>query len=309
MSAVVHVDVAGADVDVAVDVLWVHGALGVHVDDHDDATVRLVSAFAVDTDPEAVAQAVRAALPGALVATVDDDGAWWDAWRAHARPVPLAGGRVVVVPSWWRGPVPAGDGALVASIDPGRTFGSGAHATTRLVLDALASLPLDGARLLDVGGGSGVLSVVAVLAGAAGALAVDIDPDCVGVCLENARRNGVADRVTATTVPLSAVEGSFDVVVANVLLPVLESLAADIDRVATRWLVVSGLLVGTEARALAAFGNWHEARRTSDDGWGCLWLSRDRLLAEPNEDVPLGRAASADPHVTIVTAGGTATER
>ena len=74
MSAVVHVDVARVDVDVAVDVLWVHGALGVHLDDVDDATIRLVTAFDDEADPEAVAQVLRAALPGAHVAV--GEGHW-----------------------------------------------------------------------------------------------------------------------------------------------------------------------------------------------------------------------------------------
>ncbi len=276
MSAVVHVDVARVDVDVAVDLLWVSGALGVHTDELDGTTVRLVTAFDAGTDPGAVALALRARLPAAAVEVRDDDGAWWDSWRAHARPVVAGGGRLMVLPAWWDGPVPgaARDDRVEVRIDPGRTFGSGAHATTLLVLDMLASLPLDGVRVLDVGGGSGVLSVVAVRLGASAALAVDIDPACVSVTGDNAERNAVGDRVTAVTTPLADIAGAFEVVTANVLLPVLESLSADIDRLGTRSMVVSGLLVGTEHRVTAAFVDWHLVDRTEADGWACLLLSR-----------------------------------
>lgn len=288
MSAVLHVDVpAGPGVDVAVDALWTAGALGVHEEARADGSMRLVTAFDPSVDPAAVAQELRARVPAAVVTVVDDDGSWWDAWRAHAEPVVAGDGAVVVVPSWWTGAMPAeaATARAVVRVDPGHTFGSGAHATTRLVLDALTAADLDGARVLDVGGGSGVLSVVAVALGASTALAVDVDEACVGITAANARANDVADRVVACTEPLGHVAGPFDVVVANVLLPVLEALAPEIDRLAARLVVVSGLLTGTEARVLRALPSWHATCRTERDGWACLWLSRGRSLAEANEDL------------------------
>lgn len=291
-TAVLHVELAGpgaaALMDTAVDVLWQHGAVGVHEQDGPDGVV-LVSAFEPTTDPEDVAHAVAARVPSARVAVVADDGSWWDAWRAHARPVVAGEGRVVVVPAWWSGPGPTpAPGGVTVRVDPGRTFGSGAHATTRLVLDELARLDLDGARVLDVGGGSGVLAVTAAMLGAAEALAVDIDPGCEGVVRANAAANGVADRVTARTGDLGAVVGdrSFDVVLANVLLPVLEDLASVVVRSARRWLVVSGLLAGTSARAVAALPAWRVVRHAEFDDWVALLLSPSPLLAEANEHLP-----------------------
>lgn len=287
MSAVLLVDVAAADVDVAVDVLWTSGAVGVHEEARGDGGVRLVTAFDDGTDPEAVAQALRARLPAAVVAVRDDDGSWWDAWRAHATPVVAGGGRLVVLPAWWTGPRPpeAATAHAVVRIDPGHTFGSGAHATTRLVLDALVDAVPAGGRVLDVGGGSGVLSVAAVALGAAGALAVDIDDACAAATVANATANGVGAAVTTHTGPLASVRGRFDLVLANVLLPVLESLAPEVERLAGADLVVSGFLAGTEHRVWAAFPSWHVERHTEHDGWGCCWLSRDRPLAEANEDL------------------------
>jgi ribosomal protein L11 methylase PrmA len=105
----------------------------------------------------------------------------------------------------------------------------------------------------------------------------------------NAAANGVGGRVRAVTGPLeSAVgaDGPFAVTVANMLLPVLAELAPAIEKVTGSWLVLSGMLDGTQERAEALFPNWHVVRRTTLDGWaGCL-LSRARFLAEPNEDLP-----------------------
>lgn len=277
MSAVLHLTVAAADVDLAVDVLWSHGALGVHEEADGPGAVRLVTAFGDDVDPAAVGHEVAARVDGARVTVVDDDGAWWDAWRAHAAPIEVGGGRVVVVPAWR--PHPAGaPGALVVPIDPGRTFGSGAHATTRLVLEALVELPLVGASVLDVGCGSGVLGIVAARLGAARVVGVDIDPACLAVVAANAEANGVTGRVRATTEELGSLDGPFDVVVANLLLPALEVLAPGIDRLAGGRLLISGMLVGTTERAIAAFGGWHLAARSDDDVWSSALLVRDSFL-------------------------------
>ena len=277
MTRALVVVVDATDVDIAVDALWMHGALAVATDG-DRVAERLTASFADDVDPVSVGDAVVRAVPTAHVDVVDDDGTWWDAWRDHARPVEIAGGRVIVAPAWLPAPSPLAEG-LVVTIDPGHTFGSGAHATTRLVLEALVRLPLAGARVLDVGCGSGVLAVVAARLGAADVLAVDVDAACVDATLANARANGVEVQVHATVDPLADLTGALDVVVANVLLPAFEAVAPELRRLATRTVVVSGMLDGTEHRTLAAIGTgWRCAERSSDDGWTSALLVRDDLL-------------------------------
>lgn len=277
MTRVLVVAVGGDDVDLAVDVLWMHGALAVATDT-DGAEERLTASFADGVDAATVGDAVVRVVPAARVTVVDDDGRWWDAWRDHARPVEIAGGRVIVAPAWMPALSPP-PGGVVVTIDPGRTFGSGAHATTRLVLEALVRLPLAGASVLDVGCGSGVLAVVAARLGAAEVVAVDLDLACVDATVANARANGVERRVRATLAPLAALDDAFDVVVANVLLPTFETLAPEVRRLATRSVVVSGMLDGTEDRALDAIGpGWRCVERSSDDGWTAALLVRDDLL-------------------------------
>jgi ribosomal protein L11 methyltransferase len=151
----------------------------------------------------------------------DHDG-WLDAWRPFARAVHV--GRVVVQPPWET--VDAVDlHLLVVSIDPGRAFGQGNHPTTRLMLAMLQDLDLGGARVLDVGCGSGVLAVTSVLLGAEQAVGIDIEDEAVRVTVENAERNGVSERVEASTRAVGDLTGVFDVVLANILAPVLIDLA------------------------------------------------------------------------------------
>jgi ribosomal protein L11 methyltransferase len=183
-----------------------------------------------------------------------------------------AGEGIVVVPAWWAGPVPAGD--VVVRIEPGATFGSGAHATTRLCLAALERLGGPGRRILDVGSGSGVLAVVAARLGAT-VTAVDIDPAAAAATMANAAANGVGALVQASTAPLSAQLAPFDAICANVLAPALVSLAPDLVRLlapAGR-LVVSGLLERRWAAVAVALAPLGIVRLTTLDGWVALELA------------------------------------
>ena len=194
------------------------------------------------------APAVEAArrLGGTVVDVETADRADLDTWRAWARPTRV--GRLVVRPAWQdvRPPSPAEPIAsdVEIAIDPGHVFGHGGHPSTRLVLGALVERLRGGESVLDVGCGSGVLSLAAVALGAESARAIDIDPTAVAVTRANAVANRLSRRIDVDSTPLAAIRRRFDVVVANIGVVVLRELAPLlVGRVAAGgWLVCSGLL-------------------------------------------------------------------
>ncbi|MEX2080511.1 MAG: 50S ribosomal protein L11 methyltransferase [Dehalococcoidia bacterium] len=177
---------------------------------------------------------------------------WAVSWREFFGVVDY-GGKVLIVPSWLEHqPQP---GQLAIRLDPGQAFGTGHHETTRLCLLALEQLPLAGKRLLDVGTGSGVLAIAAVLLGARHAHGIDIDPIALDTARANCAANGVEDRVTLSAGTLD--EGAsrqYDVVVANIstdanvaLAPAFESALAP-----GGTLLLSGILAEHCQKVVAA---------------------------------------------------------
>jgi ribosomal protein L11 methyltransferase len=253
----VHVDVVPNRAEELGAALFELGALG--VEERDDTTlvrstnadvITLVASFADD----ASAQRALAALRGSdgrdvgirdvrLEWVVGD--AWRDAWKAHFRPTRV-GKRLVVKPSWEAYTPAPGD--VVLEIDPGRAFGTGTHESTRLVLAEIDRRVRGGERVLDVGAGSGILAVAAVLLGADRAVCVDEDADTVDVVRETAARNRVASRIRASAAPVQRVRGTFELVLANiearVLVPLAAPIAARVGPEGT--LVLSGILAGQE---------------------------------------------------------------
>jgi ribosomal protein L11 methyltransferase len=206
---------------------------------------------------------------------------WRDAWKRYFHVVRVTP-RIVIVPSWERYQAAAGD--IVLDLDPGRAFGTGAHASTRLCLGELDDLGAQGLsvqQFLDVGTGSGILSIAAakLWPGARG-VALDIDPISVGAARENLERNGIAS-VAVSDDTLAATVGPFDLVVANIQADVLESLAAELAaRVAPGGaLVLSGLLAPQAEPVASVFerlGLVRDRIRTLDDDhdWSAVLLRR-----------------------------------
>jgi ribosomal protein L11 methyltransferase len=180
----------------------------------------------------------------------DVEGGWEDKWRAFHRPVRV--GRLWIGPPWETPPIDA----LAVVVDPGRAFGTGSHPTTQLCLQALQDL--EPGPLLDVGCGSGVLTIAAALLGFAPVVGVDIEEPSIAATLENARANGVTvdARLVAGDEPLP----SSPLVVANISLGSVEALPSRTD---TRTLITSGYLASEQPR-LAGFD--HVVRATLD-GW------------------------------------------
>jgi len=163
---------------------------------------------------------------GELRTRIVQETDWADAWKAYF-PVMRIGRRLVIRPTWRRHRHAPGD--VVLALDPGMAFGTGLHPTTRLCLAAVEALADDGvlagARVLDVGCGSGILAIAALKLGAATAFGVDTDPIAIEATVANARRNALARRLHARQGSLPSETGAFDVVLANLIAGVLVPLA------------------------------------------------------------------------------------
>jgi ribosomal protein L11 methyltransferase len=177
---------------------------------------------------------------------------WAETWKAHVKATRV--GRIWVGPSWER--ERAGDAEVAIVIDPGMAFGTGDHPTTSMCLAELDSLlrRRPGAAVLDVGTGSGILAIAARKLGAGRVVGTDIDPVALEAARENATRNR-ADGLSLVDLPLERVEGSFDIVVANLFANILGQLAP---RLCARLapdgvLLLTGLLLPQATEVLAAF--------------------------------------------------------
>ena len=174
------------------------------------------------------------------------------------------------MPAWKE--IDAGDDVVRVDIDPGAAFGLGDHATTVLSLRLLKQVLWPGATVLDVGCGSGVLSVVAARLGAPYVEALDISIAAVEATNANAERNAVADVVSASTRTLASIDEPFDVVVANLLAPVVVDLANDLQRVVapSGALVVSGVLERNHNHVIEALAPMHVVDTITREGWAAL---------------------------------------
>lgn len=206
-----------------------------------DAAARW-AANGADLDPAKVR--LSSALP---------EAEWRDAWKKYFKVSRLTR-QFVVVPSWER--YVAHDSEVVIDLDPGMAFGTGTHASTRLVLEELQDLAdrdISPGRILDVGCGSGILAIAAVKRWpGATCIAVDNDQLAIDATLDNAAVNRVADRIEASLTPCGDLSEAFPLVLANIQAHVLRALmAALVARTAPGGtLILSGLLT-PQAQPLA----------------------------------------------------------
>jgi ribosomal protein L11 methyltransferase len=211
----------------------------------------------------------EAAVGGARVVVsgteVPED--WEERWKRFHSPV-LVGDRIWVRPPWEQEAVRPGVIDLV--IDPGRAFGTGAHPTTRLCLELLLELEAGGS-LCDLGCGSGVLSIAAARLGFEPITALDSDRLAVDATVANARDNGVALGQVARANLREAAAPEADVVVANLMRPLLLRVA-ELMPGRPQALIASGLLEEEADEVAAAFEPLVEVKRLTERGWSAVLL-------------------------------------
>jgi ribosomal protein L11 methyltransferase len=221
-------------------------------------------------------------LPAATYRQIADQN-WMEAWKQHYKPI-LIGQRIVIVPAWLDSPEP---GRVAIKIDPGMAFGTGTHPTTQLCMELMEKVFDAGkpSAVIDVGCGSGILSIAAVKLGAAMALGVDIDAESVKNARENADTNGVGQELILAVGSIDEIKDgkfAFDqapLVVANILAPVIVRLfdagLADLIR-EDGSIILSGILQEQEQRVIEAGqaqGLGLTGRRQMDD-WVALTMGR-----------------------------------
>ena len=199
---------------------------------------------------------------------------WANNWKKYFKPL-VVGEKLLICPSWEQ-PGALAEGRQVLKIDPGMAFGTGGHDTTRLVLSVLENVVKEGDTLLDVGCGSGILSIAALKFGAASALGVDIDPLAVRTAIENGAENDMhapAYQIVEGDL-VDKVSGEFDVVVANIVADAIIMLSPAVRPFvkAGGTYVVSGIIDSREADVLPALdaAGFAVTERFESRGWVCL---------------------------------------
>ena len=228
--APVHDEIQGADYEELTPDGWV-----------DDGTARIHFYVEDGVDSESIAMEVQGALytlresgtdigPGTVGVSVTRDEDWANNWKEFFHGFTV--GEIYIHPSWEE-PDERSEGRTVVQIDPGVSFGTGHHESTRLIIAAMPGYLKPGDSVFDVGCGSGILSVIARKLGAGFITGVDIDPDCIAASYSNMQKNGykqifgefmVGDMSKDETLGGRIPEGGYDVVFANLLADIIMSM-------------------------------------------------------------------------------------
>ena len=198
---------------------------------------------------------------------------WSESWKQYYKPIPL--GRVTIVPAWEK--YDAKDGEIVIKMDPGMAFGTGTHETTRLVMRIMQDIIKGGERVLDVGTGSGILSICASKLGAKSCNAYDIDPVAVKVAKENAEADGCDNITVGVSDLLHGVDksgGKYDFCVANIVSDIIIRMMPDISDYITEDapLILSGIIMdrADEVRACVKEHGFTIEREEKENDWVAL---------------------------------------
>ena len=260
--------------------LWELGAAG--LEERDETTlvrerapgrVVVIAAFSDEVTARCALKELRPDYDAEMVYVPHRN--WSTEWR-RGFGAQRIGRRLLLHPSWEG--VSSDPGDVVLTIDPENAFGSGDHESTRLVLRILDERIGGGERILDVGCGSGVLSIAAIRLGAASAVAIDVEPDAVDVARRNAELNGVGTRLHASTRSLEDLDGRYDVVLANIETRVLVQMRRPLQaRIGPRgFLVLSGILRSEREELLDAYAPMHLKLCLEEGEWCACLLRAER---------------------------------
>lgn len=305
-----RIDTSHAGLDAVTDMLEQQGVTGVMIDDEadfqsflennrqywdyvdDDLLARKKGVsrvtFYLERNEEAygTVAAVRIAMSALkkehpeyapMLLTMEDvaDEDWENNWKQFYKPMEI-GSRLLVVPEWEEAADPT---RVKLVLNPGLTFGTGSHATTRLCLQALDTHIHGGESVLDLGCGSGILSIAALRLGAARAFACDIDEKCVDVAYENAALNGIGkDTYTVRWGDVLSDEAlrhemgtGYDIVVANIVADVIMGLSPNVRPFLKEGglFLCSGIIDDRAAEVLAKLkaDGWDVFEQRSSEGW------------------------------------------
>jgi ribosomal protein L11 methyltransferase len=249
---------------------WLVARTGQAVEERDDGTL---VAFAPD---EEAAKALMAELGRELDAPIEtrrhpvEPTDWSTCWREGLGPRQIE--QLRIIPSWL--PEASEPDPLTVVLDPETAFGSGEHGSTRAALTLLARLLRKGDRVLDLGSGSGILSIAAIKLGAASAIGIEIDPEANEVAARNAARNGVADRIEflyGDAAALAPLVGPVDLLLSNILRSVNTALLPGITTaLRPRGLAIFSGMEHAEAeefRRVLSDAGFTLVQETLDAGW------------------------------------------
>ena len=234
-----------------------------------------------DPAGKAVLDAIRNAYDGVSTSIVEDSD-WENNWREYYKPIEV-GERLVVVPEWESVPE---NGRLPLRLDPGLIFGTGSHATTRMCLAATEDYAAPGRRVLDLGCGSGILGIGALVLGCESSTGCDVDPKAPDVALSNAALNGIgkdrfkvyAGDIIADASLRAMLGGGYDIVFANIVSDVIIPLSAHAGAFLAPGgvLICSGIIDGREDEVAAALraNGFIIVRHRHEEEWHCFECRR-----------------------------------
>ena len=299
----IKIEVSAADIDRAGDIANVVVPYGIYIEDYTDLERTVEDIAHIDLIDEELLKKDRSLAyvhiylepgvsPAEAVAFLseryDSEGIshriellncaeedWRNNWKKYFSPLNV-GEKLTIVPSWYEDYDTGGRIAL--NIDPGLAFGTGGHETTRLCLEMCEKYMKPGDKVLDVGCGSGILGIAALLTGASEAVGVDIDETAVRTARENAELNGVADKFTAVHGSFTdKVQGKFDVVLANIVADAIIFLSKGVrdfmkdDAV----YIMSGIIDTRAEEVKTEVSKYFEIiEEHLDGGWVCLAAKR-----------------------------------